>query len=93
MPIIQEKEVLGERLEAASAVLDQLVRICIDMEKKNLKLGTLGEGNGTCRAGSGSDQRMAALLSLPSGLAKYKSHCITQPVEYSAVLIYSQEIP
>lgn len=32
MPIIQEKEVLGERLEAASAVLDQLVRICIDME-------------------------------------------------------------
>ena len=30
--MIQEKEVLGERLEAASAVLDQLVRICIEVE-------------------------------------------------------------
>ena len=96
MIVIQEKEVLGERLEAASAVVDQLVneyqknklvsrnvRHC----RENPKLGIIGEGDGTCRAWSGSDQGMVALLSLHSGpIHNIILSCrFTQPVAYSAV--------
>ena len=58
---------LGERLEAASAVVDQLVSFPKHIERDDGKLDPLGESNGTCRARSGSDQGMVALLSLHAG--------------------------